>query len=762
MRILLIMDPGILVPPKGYGGIERIVEIMANQYRAMGHEVHLLVTTGSYVEGCTIHPFGREVFPQDFSDVLKAIPYAWKFLWKHRNYFDLVHNFGRLAYLLPIMNHPVKKIMSYQREISNRNIGVVNFFNARNLMFTACSSDLMSRLEKKTDSWVAIYNAIEFSKYAVTDHLAADAPLIFLGRIEKVKGCHTAIALAKATGENLVIAGNISTLPEEKAYFETEIQPHIDGRQIKYVGVLNDEEKNFYLGQAKAMVFPIHWNEPFGIVMIEAMACGTPVIGYNKGSVEEVIDEGITGFKVEGFDEMVEAVKKLPTINRVACRNRAAQRFDSPVIAAEYLGLFDVIPLQKKIVIVTTGQPATNPRVMKEYDALTEKGYAVKVLYTYSADWAQAIDKAKFDKGVLKYKDFILVGGDPNEKKVQFFFSRLFLKLFKFGMLFLPFHFVTDMAISRAAFFIWIKCHKYKAQLYIAHYLGALPGAARAAKKNNCPLIFDAEDFHRGEPVYYNEQIKHIIELEDKYFSSVSYITTASPLISAAYQQLYPQKKIATLNNVFSKKYIQPVNKVSAGPLKLFWFSQNIGPNRGLEIIIDAINILQADIVLYLLGNSKNPEYLKLLQNKVKAPAKMQVLMPVDPDKIFEVAAAYDIGLASEVPHCENRNICLTNKIFTYLLAGNCVLASDTAAQKQLLNDYKGIGLVYRHNDAKHLAFQIEEFLNNKEKLENYKSNAIDVVERELNWEKEREKLYRIVEELCSEPAHYQNSTVKN
>src|SRR4051794_33242734 len=102
MRILIVMDPGILVPPEGYGGIERLVQTFATEYAAMGNDVHLLVTAGSNVAGCTMHPFGKEGFPPKKADARKAIPVAWRFLWKHRNDFDLVHNFGRLAYLLPI------------------------------------------------------------------------------------------------------------------------------------------------------------------------------------------------------------------------------------------------------------------------------------------------------------------------------------------------------------------------------------------------------------------------------------------------------------------------------------------------------------------------------------------------------------------------------------------------------------------------------------------------------------------------------------
>ena len=333
------MDPGILVPPKGYGGHERLVYIFAKEYARLGHEVHLLVTSGSEVEGCRVHPFGKEGFPPKKWDARMAIPSAWKFLWKHRNQFDLIHNFGRLAYLIPILNHRVKKIMTYGREISSRNIRLINKLPKKNLVFTGCSKDLVSRVHAG-GRWEAVYNAIEFEKFTLQEQVAGDAPLMFLGRIEKVKGAHTAIRVAKATGHQLILAGNISPLADEQKYFEQEIKPHIDDKQIRYVGAVNDEQKNLYLGQSKALLFPIEWNEPFGLVMVEAMACGTPVIGFRKGSVPEVIDEGLTGFKADNTEEMIAAIKKINNISRSACRSQAQKRFNVKVIAGKYLELF--------------------------------------------------------------------------------------------------------------------------------------------------------------------------------------------------------------------------------------------------------------------------------------------------------------------------------------------------------------------------------------------------------------------------------------
>ena len=340
MKILLVMDPGILVPPKGYGGHERLVYMFAREYARLGHDVHLLVTKGSSVEGCTVHGYGKEGFPPKKSDALLAIPKAWWFLWKNRNKFDLIHNFGRLAYLLPVLNHSVNKIMTYGREISKRNISNVNKLKNRNLVFTGCSSNLISR-GNVAGRWETVYNAIDFSKYTLVEKVAEDAPLMFLGRIERVKGCHTAIKVALETGNKLLIGGNISPLDDEKKYFEEEIKPFIDGTQIIFLGALNDEQKNYYLGQSKALLFPIEWDEPFGMVMVEAMACGTPVIAYGQGSVQEVIENSITGYICDDYVELCASINNLDKLSKKVIRTRSQHRFDVSAIAKKYLNLFD-------------------------------------------------------------------------------------------------------------------------------------------------------------------------------------------------------------------------------------------------------------------------------------------------------------------------------------------------------------------------------------------------------------------------------------
>ena len=224
----------------------------------------------------------------------------------------------------------------------------------------------------------------------------------------------------------------------------------------------------------------------------------------------------------------------------------------------------------------------------------------------------------------------------------------------------------------------------------------------------------------------------------------VNLITTASPLICQAYEKLYPEKKVFTINNVFSRKYLQQLN-ANNGELKLFWFSQIIGPDRGLEIIIKATNLLDFDFSLNLLGNIRDKAYVQSLLEKSIHKEKINLMDPVSPDQVFKVASAFDIGIAAEIPYYENRNICLTNKIFTYLLAGNCILASDTDAQKDFMDTYRDIGLLYKYNDAEELANQIKRLYHDKAFLKTCKVNALALAENSMNWEIESKKLTKII-----------------
>lgn len=333
------MDPGISVPPLKYGGIERIVGLLANEYVKLGHEVTLLAGPNSCCKGET-KVYGVNDMQRSYWQKIKEILFVWKYLLRYKNRFDVVHNFGRLIYLLPILNHKAVKVMSYQRSITEVNIRLIHSLPNKNLIFTACSDSCRST-GHVAGTWHTVYNTVDFSKYNLTASVERDGALMFLGRLEQIKGVHIAIQVAKAAKQQLWIAGNIPERHQDAEYFRSSIINEIDGHQIRYLGELNDIQKNYYLRRSKGLLFPIEWEEPFGIVMIEAMACGTPVIGFKRGAVPEVIDEAETGFSVENISEMLQKVDQLETIDRSNCRLKAQGRFDISTIAKQYLTLMD-------------------------------------------------------------------------------------------------------------------------------------------------------------------------------------------------------------------------------------------------------------------------------------------------------------------------------------------------------------------------------------------------------------------------------------
>jgi glycosyltransferase involved in cell wall biosynthesis len=187
-------------------------------------------------------------------------------------------------------------------------------------------------------TWRLVFNGVPLAAYDFVKNVGDDAPLVFLGRIEEIKGAHLAIEIARRAQVPLVIAGNVPA--EHRLWFKTNIAPHIDDKSITYVGPLDDAAKNALLGRARALIMPILWEEPFGIVMAEAMACGTPVLGLARGAVPEVVENGVTGFVVRDVDDLVSAVTRIGEIDRAACRGRVDRLFSDRAVIAEYLSIY--------------------------------------------------------------------------------------------------------------------------------------------------------------------------------------------------------------------------------------------------------------------------------------------------------------------------------------------------------------------------------------------------------------------------------------
>jgi glycosyltransferase involved in cell wall biosynthesis len=205
-------------------------------------------------------------------------------------------------------------------------------------LFTGCSTSLYASQMRSTEAsqWRTVFNCVDPSTYSAAPAVPDDAPLAFLGRIERIKGTHAAVDIARAAGRRLVIAGNIA----DAEYFRSAIEPHIDGRSVTYVGEVDDAAKNRVLGGAAALLMPIEWDEPFGIVMAEAFACGTPVIGFARGSVPEVVRDGVTGFVVSSVADAARAVTRLPSIDRRSVRLDCERRFSCEAIVSAYEQLY--------------------------------------------------------------------------------------------------------------------------------------------------------------------------------------------------------------------------------------------------------------------------------------------------------------------------------------------------------------------------------------------------------------------------------------
>jgi glycosyltransferase involved in cell wall biosynthesis len=206
------------------------------------------------------------------------------------------------------------------------------------LLFTGCSDHITAEIDPYAPART-VYNGVSLDTYDFQPSVAEDAPLVFLGRIAPVKGTHTAVEVARCSGRRLVIAGNVPD--EQQRFFHEEIEPHLDGKQVRYVGPVDDEEKNNLLGQAAAFLMPIEWEEPFGIVMAEAMACGTPVIGTRRGAVPEVVEEGTTGFVGESVEDLVAAVGCIDELDRSATRDRCERLFSDRAVVDGYESLYE-------------------------------------------------------------------------------------------------------------------------------------------------------------------------------------------------------------------------------------------------------------------------------------------------------------------------------------------------------------------------------------------------------------------------------------
>lgn len=339
MKILLLMDPAIPVPPLYYGGIERVVYDIACKYVELGHEVTLIAGPNSKSPGRLII-YGSNADTQSIKINFSLLKEVSSILFREVRRHDVIHNFGRLLWMFPIAWFKIKKVQTYMRYITPKNIKWLNAIGVKNIVYTAVSDAIVKTGIAGGGEWKTVYNCTPIKQFTFVEKVADDAALFFLGRLERCKGAHTAIKVAKITGRKLIIAGTLSPLKEEQEYFEKEVKPYIDNDLITYIGPVNNEEKNKLFGKAAAMLLPVEWYEPFPIVLPESYACGTPILAYPGGGVPEGIFEGLTGFISTTPEQMAEQVQLIPSLQRDACRKKAFELYSDTKIAEDYLKIY--------------------------------------------------------------------------------------------------------------------------------------------------------------------------------------------------------------------------------------------------------------------------------------------------------------------------------------------------------------------------------------------------------------------------------------
>ncbi|MEO6053960.1 MAG: glycosyltransferase [Chthoniobacterales bacterium] len=338
MKILITADPELPVPPVYYGGIERIVDALVRALQVQGHTVGLMANAASTSPASQL--FGWPgTSSQAKTDTLKNIIGLSKAV--HDFKPDVIHSFSRLAYLGPLLFAKIPKIMSYQRHVGGTQISTAARLAGNSLRFTGCSEFICRMGRPSGGEWHAIPNFVEPALCAFGATVEKDAPLVFLSRIESIKGVDLAIRIARRAGRRLILAGNHSVTGPEGDYWKQKVEPEIGHGGIEHVGEVNDVTKGPLLAAAAALLVPIQWDEPFGIVFAEALAAGTPVISCPRGALPEIVENGKHGFLINNEDEGVEACTKIGEISRADCRARVEEKFSLSVVSAQYTKLYE-------------------------------------------------------------------------------------------------------------------------------------------------------------------------------------------------------------------------------------------------------------------------------------------------------------------------------------------------------------------------------------------------------------------------------------
>lgn len=348
MKIAMIVPWEETTPPRKYGGIELVANNIAYRLKESGHDVTMLATGDSEPDAKLLPIFEESTreLPQSSDRVVRE---AYTFLGISRvinvlrkQRFDIVHN--HLGWRFLMFRDQVRQPMittihlsldnKYEQDIYRR------FAGHPFVSISKSQREPMPELNYVKN----IYNGIRVTDFTYQEE--HDGYLAFLGSFTAHKGPDKAIEIAKKTGKKLIMAGKVD--PLKVRWFDKHIKPHIDDDQIKFIGELDHVEKNKLLGGAEALLMPISWREPFGLVMAEAFACGTPVIATRLGSAPEVVKHGKTGFLCDDTNCMIKCVKQIPIIDRANCRKEAVNRFSTKKMAKSYADTYRQVIAEEK------------------------------------------------------------------------------------------------------------------------------------------------------------------------------------------------------------------------------------------------------------------------------------------------------------------------------------------------------------------------------------------------------------------------------
>ncbi|MFN2614623.1 MAG: glycosyltransferase family 4 protein [Actinomycetota bacterium] len=336
MRIALLSPPWIPVPPSGYGGIEWVVSLLAEELVARGHDVTLFATGDSKTSAEL-----RCVFEEGPTALMhQAMPYTMHVSDAYLHVaaearagrpYDVLHDHTAWVALgfAPLIPTPVVHTLHGAALQQERAF----FRQVRNHATYVAISNYQTKTFADIELAAVVPNALDVTSYPFQDEKGDY--LLALGRIARDKNQGAAIEVAKRLDIPIVLAGKVDP-GDDSAYFDEEIRPHIDGQLVRFEGEVPDHRKRELFAHARALLFPIRWDEPFGLVMIEAMACGTPVIATPFGAVPEVVIDGVTGFIAEDIDAMTKAVEQLSSIDPAKCRAHVERNFSPGAMTDGY------------------------------------------------------------------------------------------------------------------------------------------------------------------------------------------------------------------------------------------------------------------------------------------------------------------------------------------------------------------------------------------------------------------------------------------